>query len=74
MSNIREIATKPTNEGCIKALEEALQHAKDGKITSVGIAALATEGQTYTDFCGDVAYLLGAVSMLSHDINMYIYE
>jgi hypothetical protein len=74
MSSVREVVTNPTNEGCVKALEEALQMAKDGQITSVGIAALVSGKATYTNFCGQTEYLLGAVSMLSHEINLYINE
>lgn len=62
--------TKACNEDAIKILEEALELAKGGEITTVAIAAVTHKGAIMRSWsCGDpVAPLLGAIAVLAHDL------
>ncbi len=74
-AEIVEIDTKTVSRDCVEALEEALQLAKDGVITSVGIAAVNSNSTLYTDFCGfEAARILAPISILNHRLNAFLEE
>lgn len=70
MNNIKAIPTKP-NADVVELCEQLLAEAKSGKIRSVAVATVESEGVFGTAFeCGDGAMLslVGSVSLLKHDV------
>ena len=69
-----ELKTRPHQviDSVVLRLEEVLKEAKEGKIASVAIAAIADDGAVWTSWSetDNFGALLGAVSRLAHRINV----
>lgn len=66
MPDLHVLETEPIGEDVVAKLEEALSEAREGKLSSVGIALVYRDGST--NWCHSkaksVATLVGAVSRL----------
>ena len=76
--NIIELPKKPApnNDAVIARLEEILEEAKQGKITSIAVCGTDALGNTWTGYeAGDHwAKLLGAVTFLQHRLTEHVEE
>jgi hypothetical protein len=73
MSNLVELKTRPVlvNESVVARLEEVLAEARAGKIASVAIAGVESDGSIVSAWSetDDFGKLLGAVARLQFRIN-----
>lgn len=72
MADLRAIDAEPLAANIIEVLEEALNRARAGKLSSVGLALVyrdGTIGAMWSDLPSRPA-MLGSVSRLAHKLNI----
>lgn len=68
MTKLHVLTAEPLGDGIIKLLEESLQQAREGKISSVAIAMVDRDGcsESAWSYVPSYGLLIGAVARLQH--------
>lgn len=72
MAELTVLEPEPVGEGIVETLEEVLERAKAGEVSSVAIAYVLRDGAVCSTWSAPPCFgtLLGAVHRLAHRMNL----